>query len=72
MESGTCRAGDTLKQVDDLAYKQLEENVKVTSKTTVEPEVGNKQCLLLLDISPFILIPPSHSCLILDNNHIQQ
>ncbi|KAL0296552.1 UNVERIFIED_CONTAM: THO complex subunit [Sesamum radiatum] len=29
---------DNLKQVDELANKQLEENTKVTSKTSVEPE----------------------------------
>ncbi|KAL0409045.1 UNVERIFIED_CONTAM: THO complex subunit [Sesamum radiatum] len=30
---------DNLKQVDELANRQLEENTKVTSKTSVEPEV---------------------------------
>ncbi|KAL6543872.1 hypothetical protein OROGR_010369 [Orobanche gracilis] len=30
--------GDNLKQVDDLANKQLEENSKITTKTSVDPE----------------------------------
>ncbi|KAL6566308.1 hypothetical protein OROGR_001923 [Orobanche gracilis] len=34
--------GDNLKQVDDLANKQFEENLKITTKTSVEPELSTQ------------------------------
>ncbi|KAL6577483.1 THO complex subunit 2 [Orobanche minor] len=38
IDAGISHPGDNLKQVDDLANKQFDENSKITTKTSVDPE----------------------------------